>query len=121
MDISADVLANRYEIGAIVGQGAMGVVYRATDRTTGQTVALKALRPEVVAANPTLLTRFQREGEALRMLNHPNIVTMLDSFVIGWAIARLVIFTTWSYPLQRDFVFATDVPDHTEPAVATRP
>lgn len=42
-------------------------------------------------------------------------------FVIGWAIARLVIFTTWSYPLQRDFVFATDEPDHPEPAVATRP
>ena len=42
-------------------------------------------------------------------------------FVIGWAIARLVIFATWSYPLQRDFVFATDVSNHSEPAVATRP
>jgi putative flippase GtrA len=42
-------------------------------------------------------------------------------FVIGWAIARLVIFATWSYPLQRDFVFATDVSNHPEPAVATRP
>jgi phosphatidylglycerophosphate synthase/putative flippase GtrA len=42
-------------------------------------------------------------------------------FVVGWAIARLVIFATWSYPLQRDFVFATDESEHPEPAVATRP
>src|SRR5688572_19023015 len=78
--MSADVIANRYEVGEIVGQGAMGVVYRATDLVTERIVALKALRPEIVIANPTLLTRFQREGEALRLLNHPNIVTMLDAF-----------------------------------------
>jgi hypothetical protein len=31
-------------------------------------------------------------------------------FVVGWCIARAVVFTTWSYPAQRDFVFAEDRP-----------
>jgi hypothetical protein len=42
-------------------------------------------------------------------------------FVVSWCIARGVVFATWSYPLQRDFVFATDASAHSEPAVATRP
>jgi len=44
--------------------------------------------------------------------------------VVGaWCIARGVLFATWSYPLQRDFVFMkdTDHPEPSEPAVATRP
>jgi predicted ATPase len=56
----------------------MGDVYRGTDLQTGQAVAIKALRPEVVTADPNALARFLREGEALRTLNHPNIVQMLD-------------------------------------------
>jgi predicted ATPase len=73
------ILADRYEVGPIIGQGAMGIVYRATDNTTGQIVALKALRPEIGSANEAVLARFIREGEALRLLNHPNIVKMLDT------------------------------------------
>jgi len=43
----------------------------------GQVVAVKALKPEIVVGNPDLVARFVREGEALRQLNHPNIVTMV--------------------------------------------
>jgi non-specific serine/threonine protein kinase len=57
-----------------LGRGGMGDVYRATDTQTGETVAVKALNPEVLARDPALLERFMREGEALRRLNHPNIV-----------------------------------------------
>jgi hypothetical protein len=49
------------------------------------------------------------------------LATLGVPFVVGWGIARCVIFATWSYPLQRDFVFATEASDHSEPAVATRP
>jgi predicted ATPase len=45
---------------------------------TGELVAIKALRPEVVSSDPNALARFLREGEALRQLNHPNIVRVVD-------------------------------------------
>jgi predicted ATPase len=61
----------------LLGRGGMGAVYRGTDIHTGEFVAVKALDPHVVARDPELLERFIREGEALRQLNHPNIVRMV--------------------------------------------
>jgi predicted ATPase len=61
----------------LLGRGSMGEVYRATDTHTGETVAVKALDPRVVARDPGILERFAREGEALRQLDHPNIVRMV--------------------------------------------
>jgi predicted ATPase len=55
----------------------MGTVYRGTDTNTHQTIAIKQLKPHM--AQPEMLERFRREGEALRGLNHPNIVKMLDA------------------------------------------
>jgi serine/threonine-protein kinase len=54
-------------------------VYRGTDLKTGQAVAIKALRPEVVTWDPGALPRFVREGEALQHLDHPNIVKIVDA------------------------------------------
>jgi serine/threonine protein kinase len=75
------LLAGRFEIADltrdVIGQGAMGTVYRGLDRQTGLAVAIKALRPEITLHRPELVTRFRREGEALRQLNHPNIVTII--------------------------------------------
>ena len=62
---------------SLLGQGGMGNVYRGLDTRSGNPVAIKRLKPEIVAANPTLVERFVREGEALRQLNHPNIVKLL--------------------------------------------
>ncbi len=73
------LIANRFRLGDIIGQGGMGDVYRGVDTFTGQTVAIKALRPEIAHANPALVERFVREAEALRQLNHPNIVGVLAS------------------------------------------
>ena len=77
------VIGNRYEIRdpgrALIGRGGMGDVYRGTDLQVGRPVAIKALRPERVAADPEVVARFLREGEALRTLNHPNIVQMVDA------------------------------------------
>ena len=72
------IIGGRYKIADperdLLGRGGMGDVYRARDLQTGKLVAIKALRPEVVSADPNALARFRREGEALRQLNHPNIV-----------------------------------------------
>ena len=67
----------RYEILDKLGEGAMGVVYRARDQSLGRVVALKMLSAEL-AAEDELLKRFQREAEAVGRLNHPNIVTVYD-------------------------------------------
>ena len=67
-----------YEIEVEIGAGGMGLVYRGRETLTGQIVAIKSLRPELAGgADPTNLARFEREGQALRQLNHPNIVKML--------------------------------------------
>src|SRR5574342_303423 len=73
------MIAGRFSLGALIGGGAIGSVYAGLDSLTGEKVAIKALRPEMVASNPDLVERFRREGEALRRLNHPNIVKVLAS------------------------------------------
>jgi len=60
-----------------IGRGGMARVFRAKDSETGQTVALKALLPEL-AAQPGFVKRFKREIETLRALDHPGIVKILD-------------------------------------------
>jgi serine/threonine-protein kinase len=67
----------RYEILEKIGEGAMGVVYRARDAALGRVVALKMLSQEL-GAEEELHQRFMREAEAIGLLNHPNIVTVYD-------------------------------------------
>jgi serine/threonine protein kinase len=71
------VIANRYQIIEAVGAGGMGTVYKGRDTTTQQLVAIKHLKPDLTS--PELIERFKREGDALRELNHPNIVKVLDT------------------------------------------
>lgn len=71
------IITGQYQISEKLGAGGMGTVYLGQDTRTGETVAIKQLKPELTAAD--LIERFKREGEALRDLNHPNIVKMLDA------------------------------------------
>ena len=66
-----------YELGAIVGSGGMGEVYRARDTRLGRDVAVKVL-PGSVANDPDRIRRFEQEARAAGALNHPNILTVLD-------------------------------------------
>lgn len=76
-------IADRYDLHEIIGQGGMASVYRGVDIQTGDSVAIKHLKHEL--ATPDMIERFRREGEALRELNHPNIVKMLDAVQEGEA------------------------------------
>jgi serine/threonine-protein kinase len=67
----------RYEILGKLGQGAMGVVYRARDTNINRVVALKMLSADL-RADEDLHERFRREAEAAGRLNHPNIVSLFD-------------------------------------------
>ena len=71
-------IANRYTLGKLIGRGGMGQVYQGLDLQTNTPVAIKVLRPDTAYTTPELVERFRREGEALRRLNHPNIVKVLD-------------------------------------------
>ena len=61
-----------YDVTALIGEGGMGQVYRATDTQLGRDVALKIL-PDAFAGDPDRLARFQREAQVLASLNHANI------------------------------------------------
>ena len=65
----------RYTIGALIGRGGMGEVYRARDSRPPRDLAIKVLPPEF-AKDPDRLRRFQHEARAVAALNHPNIVTL---------------------------------------------
>jgi len=66
------------EIVEMLGQGGMGVVYKAVQRNLGRTVALKVLSPQL-SDDPEFVERFTREARALASLSHPNIVGIYDS------------------------------------------
>ena len=68
---------SHYAIGEPLGEGGMGVVYRAVDTRLNRTIAVKVLAPEAVA-DPARRQRFSREARAASSLNHPNIVTIHD-------------------------------------------
>jgi serine/threonine-protein kinase len=69
--------SGRYEILGKLGEGAMGIVYRARDLTLGRVVALKMLSADV-GADREQRQRFLREAEAVGRLSHPNIVQVYD-------------------------------------------
>jgi NarL family two-component system response regulator LiaR len=74
------LIANRYQLGHLIGEGGVGKVHKGLDTQTGQPVAIKVLRPEIIVDAPHLVERFRREGQLLRELNHPNIIQVLATF-----------------------------------------
>lgn len=67
-----------FELFERLGEGSMGEVYRSRDLKTGDVVALKLLYPRL-AGNVTYLQRFRAEAEAVRRVNHPNLVKVFKS------------------------------------------
>lgn len=72
------LFAERYEILGTLGKGGMGVVYRARDRKLDEVVALKLLRPEALASDPSLLDRFKQEIKLARRITHRNVLRTHD-------------------------------------------
>jgi HAMP domain-containing protein len=71
-------LGVRYEVKALLGAGGMGMVYRAVDRELQEVVAIKTLKPEIIASDTTALERFKSEIRLARKISHRNVVRTHD-------------------------------------------
>jgi serine/threonine protein kinase len=84
-DLAPNVLAalgQRYEILGEAGHGSMGNVYKACDRETGETVALKLLKPEI-ASDQAMMDRFKNELLFARKITHKNVCRVYEFNRVG--------------------------------------
>ncbi|HEU4731088.1 MAG TPA: protein kinase [Kofleriaceae bacterium] len=71
------VIDGRYEIQARIGEGGMGVVYKARQTSIDRVIAIKMLNAQM-ASDPTWVQRFYNEAKACSRLQHPNTIRMFD-------------------------------------------
>ena len=75
-------LAPRVVVNGLLGEGAMGAVYRGRDQSLRRDVAIKVLRDDL-AADPEARARFMREAQAAAALRHPGVVAVFEVGTIG--------------------------------------
>ena len=109
-----------YLVLEMLGQGGMGVVYKARDARLGRLAALKVLRPDSQTGTDAT-RRFLREAQTASALNHPNILTIYDigtdagldyiamEFVEGGTLANLI--ASGPLPIERALRVAAQVAD----------
>ncbi|WP_439621910.1 protein kinase domain-containing protein [Gemmata sp.] len=100
--VQAGTQIGKYLLIECIGKGGAGMVYRALHTKLKTPVAVKFLRPDVLAGDPDALASFTREAQLLAQLIHPNIVRVLDfeddparpfvvmEFVDGLSVADLI-------------------------------
>jgi len=71
------VLADKYEVRGIIGQGGMGIVYEGVHSTVGQRLAIKFIHPEAMTSK-SVLARFENEAHAAASVGHRNIRGIQD-------------------------------------------
>ena len=72
------LIADRYEIGSLIGRGGMADVYEGIDTRLGRTVAIKLLKSDL-ANDPSFEDRFRQEAQASARMAHPTIVRVYDA------------------------------------------
>ncbi len=81
MQLTSGLSLLHYRLVERVGEGGMGVVWRATDTSLGRDAAVKFL-PDAFSADPERLARFEREAKLLASLSHPNIAAVYGLHVV---------------------------------------
>lgn len=87
----APVLEGKYHLESRLGQGGMGVVYKARHAFLKTQLAIKIILPDLVGNDPQLVTRFRQEALAAAAIRHQNVVGVTDYGVIGGSIPFLVM------------------------------
>jgi serine/threonine-protein kinase len=86
------LVADRYEIMEVLGVGGTGIVYRALDRTLDESIAIKMLRPELLADDPRAREELKQELRLTRRVSHRNIVRTHD-----FGVSRGMPYLTMEY------------------------
>ncbi len=85
------ILDGRYQLEQRLGQGGMGIVYRARHVFLKTTYAIKVILPDLVGNDPMLATRFRQEAMLAARIGHRNIVNVTDFGVVGGKMPYLVM------------------------------
>lgn len=85
------VLEGKYQLESRLGQGGMGVVYKARHAYLKTQLAIKIILPDLVGNDPQLVTRFRQEALAAAAIRHQNVVAVTDYGVINGQIPFLVM------------------------------
>jgi serine/threonine protein kinase len=102
-------LDGQYRLDGILGEGAMGVVFRGTNLAVDKAVAIKMMRKETFA-EPDAVERFKREAKVWSQLNHPSIAQVFDFGLQGempYLVMELVDGNDLSDVLDREGPLAT--------------
>jgi serine/threonine protein kinase len=109
--LPGDLIDNRYEIRAFIGEGATAQVFRAIDRDLGVEVAIKKLSP-YLETDPISVERFHREIIAARQVNHPQVVAIYNLLTIPegiYLIMEIIPGIDLKEKLGREGVLPTEV------------
>ncbi len=85
------ILEGKYHLECRLGQGGMGVVYKARHAYLKTQLAIKVILPDLVGNDPQLVTRFRQEALAAAAIRHQNVVSVTDYGVIDGTLPFLVM------------------------------
>jgi eukaryotic-like serine/threonine-protein kinase len=85
------VLEGKYMLDRRLGQGGMGIVYKARHSYLKTLLAIKVILPDLVGNDPQLVTRFRQEALAAAAIRHQNVVSVTDYGVIDGTVPFLVM------------------------------
>lgn len=85
------VLEGKYHLELRLGQGGMGLVYKARHAYLKTQLAIKVILPDLVGNDPQLVTRFRQEALAAAAIRHQNVVSVTDYGVINGSVPFLVM------------------------------
>jgi serine/threonine-protein kinase len=110
---TGDLLSDRYRLDEPIADGGMGEVWRATDISLARTVAVKVVRPALLA-DPGFDARFRAEARMMAALTHPNVVNVYDyghsTLDTGGSVTFLVMAYVDGEPLSHRIAEAGRLP-----------